>query len=1788
MPNKIMHRFIFFFIFFLSQIIVFSQTIDTSLWITNGTVKSVVKNANTIYLGGNFRYIGLNTGSAVPINKYTGKPLEKYPKVDGDVRCIIEDGQGGYFLGGMFTTVGGQPRKNLAHINRDFQVTDWYAEVNNPVECIAVTSTSVFIGGWFTNVSGVSRNYFAELNRTTGSVTSFDPNPYGRVASLLIDGNSLYIGGSFLNIGGQSRTGMACFSIHDKAIKNWSPLLEGASNGLRVTQIRRKENTLFFSGHFYTVNGEDTYNTVGVDTITGNTNLFKISGYSTYYWGTDVMEVSDTLVMISSGHSNDWNKDSLSIIAYDRKTGSEVTKFPRIYGEVNKIKLIGDDLYIAGSTNFHSHSYTENNISYINLKTGVYKEKIITANNPVHDFVVSSDVVYAGGSFSSLNGKARSGLAALDANTNEILDWNFNVDIGSYYCERCSVSTLEIYNNTLFVGGNFGGIYDGMGKGKFRFCLAQIDLATNTITDWDAKLGGNCSGAPYVEEIFIKDNLVYVVGNWTSVNNQQIANSAYTTGIAAFDLNTGAIDSKWKPIIVSKTGTFMTCNAENKIRSFASVNDKLLIGGSFTTIGEQVKYGFAAIDPKTGTLISWGPDLTENSEVYKIIVVDNKIYLAGQFMIAGHSDIKNYAELDFNGNVLPSPSFNDKVIDISINDNSIFALGSFTSVNGGSVSKAAVINRLDHTVSGLFQETLSSDFEPVTLQYLAGRLYMGGNFTMIGSTYSPYFAIIPLESKPVYKISGRIYYDQNRDCIYNGSDKPFANMVVKLKPINDFRSTDENGFYSFSTTETGTYEVEQLPSAFQQKFEFKSICPSNVNTRQIEVSTNQAIVDNIQFANTIKQSSFLSIDIASDRRRRCFRNKTTVTYCNSGTATSVIPLIKVIYPEFVVPVFSSNPWLYKSGDTLFFSGEQLEPGQCKSIYLVDSVVCGQEQIRGMMQCTKAIITPANNYIAVDPKWDRSDLILKASCRDNGYVRVSLINSGSGNMSDSSAFRIFLNATIAYSKKVKLVSGDSIVLNIPANGKMVRAEADQLPYHPNKSQPSATIEGCGTATSPVSYGYAALFNQDDRSEDVESFCMEIRDSYDPNDKSVYPIGLFDQHFIKNTEELEYLIRFKNKGTDTAYTVVIHDTLSAHLDLSTLSPGASSHLYTYELKGKESPVLIVRFKNINLVDSITNDAKSGGFFKFKISPKRDLPEWTKISNKAGIYFDYNSAIITNEVTQIIKDTSYADLSLSREIKAGEVLSICKGDTISVKAPLAASYHWSPEIFIDYANSQNPLFFPKETKEFTLTLENGGTSKQLTYTIVVNSLPELQVSKDTTICKGDTIQLYANGANEIIWDTENVLSKVSQNQISVLPQSSTLYLVKGINTYKCSNSDTISIMVKELPDIKVSKDTTICKGDTIYIVASGAQTYQWFSSNNHLAGNSELQINPVKESIYSVTGKDQYGCSNKKSIQVSIDSVYFTIPSELKICKGDTAQVELPSTYTYNWSDKSSVSSLSASAYLFPLATTHYEVTGINNRGCISKKSLITEVKELPLITTTEDTSICIGTTTKLNASGGVEYKWYLNAAEVGNQNALTILPYKNSDYKIWVKGANECSDFRTVHVEVKSLPDIIVGNDTTIFQGDTIDLTTSSLNSTFQGWTPSRALITSWSQLTKANPEHSIVYTATFIGSNGCVGKDSLEINVKPKNFQKDFEIWVQPNPFNTYAEFYINSLTHYTINSPVVVKICDSQGRLVSEIIHTSKQNPMLIPFEFTSKAGLYYYSVYDNNGVLGKGKFVSY
>lgn len=143
---------------------------------------------------------------------------------------------------------------------------------------------------------------------------------------------------------------------------------------------------------------------------------------------------------------------------------------------------------------------------------------------------------------------------------------------------------------------------------------------------------------------------------------------------------------------------------------------------------------------------------------------------------------------------------------------------------------------------------------------------------------------------------------------------------------------------------------------------------------------------------------------------------------------------------------------------------------------------------------------------------------------------------------------------------------------------------------------------------------------------------ITGSYDPNEKTVRTsTGGTDGHFhIGEDAWMEYTIGFQNTGNDTAFTVVVRDTLSDALDLATYEQGIASHPFTVTFLPHN--VVEWRFANIHLPDSTTNEPLSHGQVSFRIRPKQPLDAGTVIPNVAHIYFDFNPPIRTNDASLV----------------------------------------------------------------------------------------------------------------------------------------------------------------------------------------------------------------------------------------------------------------------------------------------------------------------------------------------------------------------------------------------------------------------------------------------------------------------------------------------------------------------------------------------------------------------------
>ncbi|MCW3126602.1 MAG: hypothetical protein JWO03_2260 [Bacteroidetes bacterium] len=216
-----------------------------------------------------------------------------------------------------------------------------------------------------------------------------------------------------------------------------------------------------------------------------------------------------------------------------------------------------------------------------------------------------------------------------------------------------------------------------------------------------------------------------------------------------------------------------------------------------------------------------------------------------------------------------------------------------------------------------------------------------------------------------------------------------------------------------------------------------------------------------------------------------------------------------------------------------------------------------------------------------------------------------------------------------------VSGDTLLYTIADLNILPAGDLDILVTTDSTATPGTDVCITSIISPSVPDGHAV--------NDTQTQCFQVRYSHDPNHKDGYPTIISPQGGW-----LTYTIHFQNTGHDTAYAVVIRDTLSSYVDAATFQYIGSSHQPIVTLTGR---AMEFGFPKINLVDSATNPPLSEGWIQYKVKAKANLPLLTQVKNTAYIYFDNNAAIATNTTVNTV-DTIAAPLAIARITDGGSI--------------------------------------------------------------------------------------------------------------------------------------------------------------------------------------------------------------------------------------------------------------------------------------------------------------------------------------------------------------------------------------------------------------------------------------------------------------------------------------------------------------------------------------------------------
>lgn len=469
-------------------------------------------------------------------------------------------------------------------------------------------------------------------------------------------------------------------------------------------------------------------------------------------------------------------------------------------------------------------------------------------------------------------------------------------------------------------------------------------------------------------------------------------------------------------------------------------------------------------------------------------------------------------------------------------------------------------------------------------------------------------------------LTGVVRQDTNNNCIADTIEPLVSYQIIKTTNNNTgnirYFTSNHNGAYS-ADLDTGSYSLEFIPI----NAPYGNNCPMVQNINLTTANPSDTVNWTIE---RVVPCHLMTVDIGAPFLRRAGGGSYyNVYYCNNGSATAYNSYVEVEVDSFLTVLSTSAPIASQTGNLYRFDLDTVNVGECGYIYI--NVVVNPNVTPGQTHCSEAHIYPDSFCL---PLWNGPILEASSNCQ-NDSIFFKIKNTGN-NMLVANNYDIFEDDIIIQMAPFNLNAGDSIVITQPADsGKTYRIQANQASGFPALLGPiiaHSSIEGCRPfSNGTFNTGFLTQYYTDNSTPFIDIDCQQSIASFDPNDKAAQPLGYGVPHYIEANTPLKYKIRFQNTGTDTAFNIVIIDTLSTNVNPASLQMGASSHPYTWELSG--AGILTVSFEDILLVDSNANEPLSHGFFMYNINQVPNLMNGSVINNQAAIYFDFNSPIFTN---------------------------------------------------------------------------------------------------------------------------------------------------------------------------------------------------------------------------------------------------------------------------------------------------------------------------------------------------------------------------------------------------------------------------------------------------------------------------------------------------------------------------------------------------------------------------------
>ena len=311
-----------------------------------------------------------------------------------------------------------------------------------------------------------------------------------------------------------------------------------------------------------------------------------------------------------------------------------------------------------------------------------------------------------------------------------------------------------------------------------------------------------------------------------------------------------------------------------------------------------------------------------------------------------------------------------------------------------------------------------------------------------------------------------------------------------------------------------------------------------------------------------------------------------------------------------------------------------------------------------------------------------------------------------------------------------------------------------------------------------------------------------------------------------------------------------------------------------------------------------------------------------------------------------------------------TICQGESVTLQAQGGATYSWTPSDGLDRSNGSIVRATPDRTTTYQVDIATlDGCAFQREVTVTVRDTAALALTPENpTICAGDQVNLRIGAEGVFEWAPAYGLSTTTGRKITAYPEETTTYSVIGTDENGCHTRGKITVEVKQGPNLLLSAtDATICAGTHTELTAEGEGPFIW-SPTAALIDTVGRVVTAAPQVTTTYTVRAGTGsCQGVAKVTVEVLApIPLTIsPEDPEVCPGEGVELIATNGRAHRWAGTGLNTNYGNTIVARPLATSPYQITGIDDQGCETKGVVSIKVGQADFVEASSSvSSVCEG--------------------------------------------------------------------------------------------------------------------------------------------------------------------------------------------------------------------------------------